>query len=274
MVMGLLTGIAAIFGRYAVDGTLRYEDMAKYSRLANLEKDIVNQVNRLNTGVRSRTIEALKNTYLYAFEYMAYSLEKETKSRLAYSAVTMETIQAAINNPIKGLTLSETLEARRVQVITDVKRELIQGMVRGDRYNRTAERVSDIFEGDYKKAVRVVRTEGHRIQEAGQLDAVSRANKQGIIMVKKWNSLQDEKVRRGKRADHTKLDGQIVAVDEPFNLGGGRTGAAPGNTGYKEHDINCRCFVTYEIVKIEKKSVEELAGLTFDEWKKERLQPA
>lgn len=270
----LLKNLAVLYAKYEKDGKLPYEEMAKFNRMQNLEKDIIEQINTLTAEARASIMKMLKERYLYAFEYMAYGIEKEAQARLAYAAVPLATIEAAINNPITGLTLNETLAARRVQVIASVKREIIQGMVRGDRYKRTAERVTGIFQGDFKKAIRVVRTEGHRIQEAAQLAAVEKAHAQGVIMTKKWNSLQDRKVRTGPAADHRKMDGNVVPVDELFDLGAGKKGAAPGNTGFGEHDIYCRCFTTYSIERVEKVKVEKLARLTFEEWRKERLKTA
>lgn len=270
----LLRVVSELYAKYEKDGQLNYVEMAKFNRLNNLEKDIIEQINTLSKESRNSIMTMLQQNYFYAFEYMAYGIETAAGARLAFSAVPLEKVMAAINNPITGLTLSETLEARRGQVIMGVKRELIQGMVRGDTYKTMTQRVQEVFQGDFRKAVRVVRTEGHRIHEAAQTDAVERAHAQGVIMKKKWNSLHDSKVRHTGKADHRKLDGQLVPVDEEFDLGRGKKGKLPGNTGLKEHDINCRCFTTYQIVRVEKKTTADLANMTFEEWRKTRLKSA
>lgn len=269
---GLLQQMATIYAKYETNGTLTYAEISKYNRLATLEKDIIGQLNGLSKDTKRSIMSLLQGHYEESYYFMAWAIEKESISRLAYSAVPIQVINAAIDNPITGLTLNETLEVHRTQIIANIRREITQGLIRGDTYKTMTARISEVFNGDYKKAVRVVRTEGHRVQEAAELDAVGRAHAQGVRMSKTWRSLHDIAVRHTRKADHRKLDGQTVAADEKFKLGGGKEGVCPGNTGYKEHDINCRCFTTYAIEEIEKKDVPELANLTFDQWKKERLR--
>ncbi|MFR8975621.1 MAG: DUF6883 domain-containing protein, partial [Eubacteriales bacterium] len=68
-------------------------------------------------------------------------------------------------------------------------------------------------------------------------------------------------------ADHQKLEGQMVVSGEKFDLGGGVTAKAPGNSGDAKNDIRCRCFLEYELMteeeflqrggKLPKKSVDK-----------------
>ncbi len=41
----------------------------------------------------------------------------------------------------------------------------------GDRYSTMAGRIKQSVDGSYKKAIRISRTETHRVREAGNLDA-------------------------------------------------------------------------------------------------------
>lgn len=81
-------------------------------------------------------------------------------------------------------------------------------------------------------------------------------------MCKTWHTMKDERVRpqrrrRGKKgwstkmgngANHMKLEGQTVLADEPFDLLDGNKADAPGQSGIAGHDINCRCYVSYEMM--------------------------
>ena len=52
----------------------------------------------------------------------------------------------------------------------------------------------------------------------------------------------------GKGANHMKLEGQTVLADEAFDLLDGNSADAPGLSGVAGHDINCRCYVAYEML--------------------------
>ena len=49
--------------------------------------------------------------------------------------------------------------------------------------------------------------------------------------------------------NHVKMEGQSVPVNEPFQLPSGATAMSPGMSGVAGEDINCRCFVSYEMRK-------------------------
>lgn len=58
---------------------------------------------------------------------------------------------------------------------------------------------------------------------------------------KVWNTARDEKVR----GSHATMDGQLVAVDEPFISGGGSLMMYPGDPAAPPSErINCRCIST------------------------------
>ena len=48
------------------------------------------------------------------------------------------------------------------------------------------------------------------------------------------------------------MEGQSVPVNEPFQLPSGATAMSPSMSGVAGEDINCRCFVSYEVRKVPK----------------------
>jgi len=237
IIKDVLGDVSAIYARLEKD-ELTYEDMAKFNRLDSLVKQIETAA-------------------------MAY---------LNYTSVTTEQILASVNNPVKGLTLNETLEKNRRDIIATIRSTVTQALVRGSSYSSMAKELKTVFEGDYKKAIRVTRTEAHRVVEQGKSQAVQRAASQGVVMMKKWNSSRDSRVRKTSKANHRKMDGQTVKADEQFDLGRGIKADAPGTSGVAAHDTNCRCFVTYTVERVEKKEHAELASMTYEEWRKARLK--
>jgi SPP1 gp7 family putative phage head morphogenesis protein len=121
---------------------------------------------------------------------------------------------------------------------------MVRGLVAGERYETIARSLKDVFEGDLNKTITIIRTESHRAHETGKAEAVDRATKQGVKMVKVWISSKDERVRD----DHISMDGQTVPVDEDFVAPDGSRGPHPGEMGSAAQDINCRCTVAYRVV--------------------------
>ena len=64
--------------------------------------------------------------------------------------------------------------------------------------------------------MRIVRTEGHRIQIQSAMDAQQLAKDHGADIVKQWDATLDDRTRE----THRMLDGQIRELDEPFEVGG------------------------------------------------------
>jgi SPP1 gp7 family putative phage head morphogenesis protein len=259
--------LADLYEKYEVDGRLTYEDMLKFDRLNKFMKQI-NYLLQTHYKELAKLIEKiLGETYTEGYYLTAWAVETETMTRLGYVAVRPETLTAMLNNPVAGLTLKQRLERNRAAIIYTIQQEITQGLMKNETYSTMAKRLKTALEGDAVKAMRIVRTEGHRVQESAKHDAAEYAHKQGVIMMKTWNSLEDERVR----SSHRHLNNKTIPVDQHFKGKTGK-GPAPGQLGSPSEDINCRCFLTYSIEKIEKKQYTEMEDITFERWKKERLK--
>lgn len=83
-------------------------------------------------------------------------------------------------------------------------------------------------------AIRVARTEGHRIQGQAAMDACYKAKNMGCDTLKQWDASLDKRTRRS----HQKVDGELKELDEPFSNGL----MYPGDpNGRASEVINCRC---------------------------------
>lgn len=83
-------------------------------------------------------------------------------------------------------------------------------------------------------AIRVARTEGHRIQNQAAMDACYKAKDMGCDTLKQWDASLDKRTRRS----HQNVDGEIKELDEPFSNGL----MYPGDpNGRASEVINCRC---------------------------------
>lgn len=88
------------------------------------------------------------------------------------------------------------------------------------------------------RAQTIARTESH---QAMSVAAMSTAKATGIKMRKQWVASKGDRTRQ----EHAEADMQIVAMDQPFNVGG-ESLAFPGDpAGSAWNVINCRCVVVF-----------------------------
>lgn len=119
---------------------------------------------------------------------------------------------------------------------TAIRQEITRGIATGQSYADIARNVANVSKAPLARAKTIVRTEGHRVQQASAMDAQRAAKEKGADVVKQWDSTLDGRTR----TPHRHLDGQIREIDEPFEVGGMKA-QAPGYFGDPAEDCNCRC---------------------------------
>lgn len=114
--------------------------------------------------------------------------------------------------------------------------EIARGIASDTDYGNIARNIAEICKAPESRARTIVRTEGHRIQQASHDDARKAAKKKGADLLKQWDSTLDG----ATRPVHRRLDGQIREIDEPFEANG-KKAMYPGKFGDPALDCNCRC---------------------------------
>ena len=139
--------------------------------------------------------------------------------------------------------LSETLYKRIGIDIQELKSKIKSVVSRGISQSYSYEKISkliyDEFNNPKLNAIRIARTEGHRISQEATYNVQVEAKKNGADIVKEWDATLDSKTR----PSHQFLDGQIVDIDKPFKNADGDEALYPGGFGIASEDINCRCCV-------------------------------
>jgi phage portal protein BeeE len=128
-----------------------------------------------------------------------------------------------------------------------LRKTLAKGQAEGESLDQLATRVRKAFrEANDVRARTIARTEVGKATQFGQLEGYIDS---GVVVGKRWNTSQDDRVR-----DSHEIDGTAVALGETFTLPGdgkrsdeqadapgiGADGA-PLSAG---NSINCRCFLT------------------------------
>ncbi len=220
-------------------GKISYTKIAKYNRLKKLNEEIMKTVKDMYTKNSKLMTRGLRVNMQLAFNGAGWVAQNAVHASIPWTGLNEEAIKLAINNPISGLTLNETLNVNRNQIVWNVKRTLVQNMMRGEAYEILADKLKNVLMGDYKKALRIVRTESHRVVETAHYLGYLEVEDQGLETEKQWIATLDNKTRDS----HASLDGTQIPLKEDFISILGNRAPYPGAFGVAEEDVNCRCTV-------------------------------
>lgn len=140
-----------------------------------------------------------------------------------------------VNSKIsKGLysRLGEDVDLLKRKITAQISRGVATGM----SYSQMAQQLAGYTKTGYNNAVRIARTEGHRIQQKSTMDACYVARERGADVVKQWDATMDANTRES----HQMVDGEIRELDEKFSNGLMYPGDPSGNAA---EVINCRCVL-------------------------------
>lgn len=134
--------------------------------------------------------------------------------------------------------LSSGLYSRLGEDVAKLKRKVTAQISRGVSTGMSFQQIGQQLAGHtnigYNNAVRIVRTEGHRVQVQSGMDACARAKENGCDVVKQWDATLDARTRDS----HARVDGEIRELDEKFSNGL----MFPGDpNGGAAEVVNCRC---------------------------------
>lgn len=242
--------LASLYEKYSVDGKLYLTDMNKYKRIDALEKKIEENINALYVKNRSVIYNTLKDSYLQSATLTTGVISEATGKTL--KAVERKlNVSKVINEEMAGLNWGKRIGKQRQDIIFAVEKSVRQGLKEGQTYRTMAEGIKKELGKDAPRTTTIARTESGRVISTGQKEALDESKRQGVKMLKTWNTVEDERVRafsNGDSADHKKMNGVTITYEEDFELPTGSTGFGPRLTGNASDDINCRCFISIEIV--------------------------
>lgn len=138
-----------------------------------------------------------------------------------------------LDSPIsQGLysRLGEDVSMLKKKITAQVSRGIATGMT----YAQVAKQLSGYTNIGFNNAVRIARTEGHRIQVQSAMNACYKAKEKGADVVKQWDSTLDAKTRES----HAMVDREIKELDEKFSNGLMYPGDPSGGAA---EVVNCRC---------------------------------
>lgn len=213
------------------------------------QQAILDQINEALADLKSgqyKTVEDfLVESYDNGYIGMMYSLQSQgipmtipINDRNVVRALTTDSKLSSKyyqSNPLKG-RLAENVDLLKQRVRSNLSRGIIAGKSWLDVAVDIASGMNNPFDIALKDAMRIVRTEGHRVHQQGFLDAGDKAKDKGADILKQWDATMDSKTRPA----HQQADGQIVEWDDHFTVGGEKM-KAPSVGGSAKNVCNCRC---------------------------------
>lgn len=237
--------IAAMYEKYGQD--VKFSDMMVYNRLTNLENAIADEIKSLTSESIKTTTSAIKNIYSENYYQSGYAIETTVGMKLGFGMLNPSTIQAAVLNPLDRIKWPDRMKEHSQKYMSQIRQELTQGLIQGKGYAKIAKAVTEKTGITANNALRIIRTEGHRVQSASRLLSFGKSETAGedlgIQTSRVWVATLDDRVRDS----HASMDGQAADENGVFTSSSGATAEAPGLFGVPEEDINCRCTVRLEI---------------------------
>ena len=220
--------IAALMGR--ADSDMQHVIyQVDYQRA--LKKQIEGVLLQLQANEFDTVSAYLTKCYEEGFLSTMYSMQQQGIPLIF--PIDQEEIVAAIQhetNLTKSLYQAFDIKDLQKQIAGEISR----GFSTGASYKEVARNVQYATGIDKNKAIRIARTEGHRITETAAHNAQLKAKARGADVVKIWDSTLDAKTRDS----HVRVDGEIKELDEKFSNGLMFPGDPKGDAS---EVINCRC---------------------------------
>lgn len=272
-----LTDMKALLKDMADDPKFRPEKVRRAKYLLMLEAQLETVLSRLGEKNVSDMTKYLETVYHEAYIGCLYCIQKDGVDLVLAADETK--VSAAIGKKTKDLKFSQRLYKNVRELKDGAKAEIARGFSNGSDYRTMARQLGIRAGVGFSRAYRIVRTEGHRVENESRLTCMADARRAGADIVKQWDSTIDDVTR----ATHRELDGQVRELEEAFEIPGtGSRAMAPGGFGIAKEDINCRCCLlqrakwnpdseAYKYSRIAGGNISLRSG-TYREWKEKYKQ--
>ena len=257
--------IALVFEKYG--DSVSYAEMQAYNRLKNLEQSIGEELAKMGKKANGALKEAIKAQFIQAHDFVGYAFENSVQVGIGFSVLKKTQIDAALLNPLDRIGWPVRFSDHINVLNKRIRQRIAQGLIQGKGYTAIARETSLGFSKTATQTKRIIRTEMHRVQTAGRLEGISKAEKAAerlkIEVYRQLVAVRDDRTRDqslqvdGNRA--RKSDGLFKYPDGNYYDG-------PGMTGVAEWDINDREQVIMGIEEIPRKLRREEVEADFEEW--------
>ena len=169
---------------------LSFSKRLEAERLLNIGQEIQGILEGTNRAVTQTIADGTGNMAKNGYYSTFYGLEGEYGINVPMSFLDEDYIKSVVNSPVDGKTLSQRLYKNTNQLAKVTTQSIVQGAIDGKGYKYVAKRIEDLTEADYKRALRIARTEGGRASSLSQQTAYEETKRVGVNLKKRWLATQ------------------------------------------------------------------------------------
>ena len=241
--------------------------------------DLSAMLTRYNQMAADIVNDATPGAFAMNANWAAFQIEKAGNANMGFGLYDAATVKRLIRDEpaLMPYNIDVSKDQRWNQKL--ITGQIEQGIVQGEGIADITKRLQRVAYMNDEQARTHARTCMTAAQNAGRVDTYHRAENMGIQMRKEWLATLDGHTRDA----HRWLDGQKMAIDQPFQVFGDKI-MYPGDPevpGYLRY--NCRCTLIADIVdwpaenaqRRDNEARENIEGMTFkqwQEWKKQQNQ--
>ena len=283
-----------------VDGADYYKTLNLYNRLKTMEQEIKGVYIQIGKETRKTVTKGMYTTFDESYlmdRYTTAFFSDQIGTNIKYAAPNPIVREVAVTGDIsrlnklrddrladmaKGMpspsgdTLLNILVKDMNDQLTKTIRTVKQGLINGASYTKQAKALSKVFNGNAYNTLRVVRTEGNRIANAGSYANSEDLKAEGVKIRRQWVATLDGRTRDR----HQMLDGQFEDENGYFWIGSDKA-RYPGDFNDPANSVNCRCTTIDVVQGLEptlRRGVNPVTGKSdiasyrdYDKWKKQGL---
>lgn len=224
---------------------------------------VVDDLPRIQTVWRSVVQHSLAPHLRKQWDVAVKSIREQLEKINAREATTLTAAVFEIpkvSNPLAETFMTEA--TNRLTAIGDIvwytaRGEMLTGLQLGEGVAELRERVKSSINVSHKRAEVIARTEVNSAMNNGAYQQMKALD---VPTIKEWIATNDDRTRHS----HEEVDGEEIAGDAKFMVGGFPMDHPHDLNGPPSQTINCRCSLAWEIVDDEEDYVNDLiADATF-----------
>jgi len=284
-----------------IDGADYYKTLNLYNRLKTMEQEIKGVYIQIGKETRKTITNGMYTTFDESYlmdRYTTAFFADEIGKSIKYAAPNPLVREVAVTGDASRLTAIRDARLRRVaegmippsgdtltgilvnnlnNELTKTLRVVKQGLINGQSYVKQAQALKKTFDGNAYNALRVVRTEGNRLANAGAYLNSEDLKNEGVRIRRQWVATLDGRTRDS----HQALDGQYEDDNGLFWIGGD-SARYPGGFDDPAETVNCRCTTIDVVQGLEptlRRGVNPVTGKSdiasyrdYETWKKQGLK--
>lgn len=256
----------------------RLAQIGRGKRFEALRDRVAERMTHANEVAAAYINDTTPGLYSLNRNYAAYTIEQQVGADVGFDLWDEQTVKRLIVEqpdlmpyypPKRAVKRGIDLAWGKRQITAQVT----SGILQGESIKHLADRLqTNIPNMNRDSAIRAARTAVTGAQNAGRQDSYDAAVKIGIEMEKRWLATLDGRTRH----DHAMADGQTVAEDKPFTVGGYEL-MYPGDPSGPWHEIyNCRCTMIAKVKGVDMSDALRrdrwgvLPNMTFAQWENQK----